>query len=565
MSDFNFGGDELPDELADAVRKSWSAPQEIPFPQGQAFTPNPVPSGGHSPIGTPIVSNTNLAGMTNPNEVLPLSHKNDSNDDMTISNQNESSPDISTENNNNSGSEQPHSDYQLFKHHYSISENARESVSDILHELDIDKSRSTSPSKLGQTSNFMESQPTDEYMSQQQIFQQQQLRNPFSTGNDTATSNNNYNRTTRDGSNAYSKSSFENNKMSANYSNNARMSNHMTTRRSSIQDVQWMRQLLNPRSSFSGPSKAEMSRNDAYLQRHNIGNNNNSTNGSPLNMPEITKCWVTTLRDDSIQSVKSMIVFYYSLSLTNSKYPIYVLVDSKIDTSQLKKYNINTISIPTEYFQDDSCNSNPSLVNTSEYQSLLAKKWLVLSLFVSFIQSNYELVCYISPTSMIVDNIDELLDDPDINNEIDNETCVLLSNVTINDSEEPQIIIFKPNKEVSMCIKEFFTLYGDDHEKLAKITKLLRITDSEVLKELFGETWGKISSDGYVNVLEANDESLNINNFVQGQGNMNTAKILDFKKVKPWDMKLSIENTDGNVVSKWYHVWLEFWNTYHNA
>lgn len=562
MNNFDFGGDELPDELADAVRKSWSAPQETPFFQGQEFTPNPIPSGSHSPIGTPIISSTNLASMTNPDEALPLSHKHANNNDMAMSGKDENMPDTSTGDSSHSGSEQPHSDYQLFKHHYSISEkNTRESVSDILHELDIDKSRSNSPGILAQSSNSTVSQRADEYMSQQQILQQQQLRNPFSTGNE---ANN-------DGSNAYSKSvlsaDFDNNKIPSNYSNNSRLPNHMTTRRSSIQDVQWMRQLLNPRSSFSGPSKAEMSRNDLYLQRHNVGNN--SSTGSSDSMSEITKCWVTTLRDDSIQSVKSMIVLYHSLSLTNSKYPIYVLVDSKIDTSQLKRYNINTISIPTEYFQDDSCNSNPALSNTSEYQSLLAKKWLVLSLFVSFIQSNYELVCYISPSSMIVDNIDELLDDPDINNEIDNETCVLLSNVTINDSEEPQIIIFKPNKEVSMCIKEFFTLYGDDYEKLTKITKLLRITDSDVLKELFGETWGKISSDGYVNVLEPTDESLNINNFIQGDGNSNsnnnTAKILDFKKVKPWDMKLSNENTDGNVVSKWYHVWLEFWNTYHNA
>ncbi|CAL9731821.1 IME2-dependent-signaling protein [Monosporozyma unispora] len=568
MSDFNFGGDELPDDLADAVRKSWSAPQETPFLQGQGFTSMHLTSGGHSPIGTPIISNTNLASMTNPDEVLPLSHKTESNNTMSMSGKRESSPETSVSNNSNSGNQQPQSDYQLFKHHYSISENARKSVSDILHELDIDTSRSTSPNRLTQTSNFIVPQHANEYMSQQQIFQQQQLRNPFSSGSGSNSSVNMMDVSGEPNSNPKSvlNADPDNNiNPSSNYNNSSRLSNHMTTRRSSIQDVQWIRQLLNPRSSFSGPSQNEMSVNDPFLQRYNVGNT--SSGGSPISIPEITKCWVTTLRDDSIEAVKSMIVLYYSLSLTNSKYPMYVLHDSKIDVSQLKRYNINTISIPTEYFQDDMCNSNPTLGDSSEYKSLLDKKWFLLSLFVSFIHSNYELVCYITPSSMIIDNIDELLDDPNINNEIDNETCVLLSNVTIDDSEEPQLIIFKPNKEVSMCIKEFFTLYGDNHEKLSKITKLLSITDSEVLKELFGETWGKISSEGYVNVLEPNEESLNINNFIDKDGSdvtISNAKILDFKKVKPWDMKLSNENTDGNVVSKWYQLWLEFWNTYHN-
>ena len=131
------------------------------------------------------------------------------------------------------------------------------------------------------------------------------------------------------------------------------------------------------------------------------------------------------------------------------------------------------------------------------------------------------------------------------------------------------MIIFKPSNDVSMCIKEYFTLYGNDKESLHKMDKLLQMTDSQVLKELFGETWGNISSDGYVTVLELNDESLNISNFVQKDGEStrrNNAKILDFKNVKPWEMDISNLNKgqrdENNVINKWYQIWQEFWNTY---
>lgn len=563
MSDFNFGGDELPEDLAAAVRKSWSAPQESLFLQGQGFTP-----GRASPIGTPTISSTNLTSMTNPNEVLPLLKKQGAMHDTNNNNIGNSRSIVSSdseslgvtgrlpsqeEQEQEVQSKQP--DYQLFKHHYSISENARESVSDILHELDIESSGSTSPNKL--SSGLPQ---TNEYISQQQqLFQQQQLRNPFGKNSRSNSNDNNV---------LMGTASLLNNGAGA-----PRLSNHpITTRRSSIQEVQWIRHLLNPRSSFSGPSQTEMPIADSAIQQRDTNTNVSlsSIQDGHSQLPESTKCWVTILENDSIECIKSMIVLYYSLSLTNSKYPMYVLHDSQLDVSQLAKYNIKTIPIPKEYFQDISCTtSNPVMFQTPQYQSLIHKNWFLLALFVSFLETNYELVCYITPTSMIIDNIDALLDDQSINNEIDNETCVLLSNVTGNDSDIPQLIIFKPNKEVSMCIKEFFTLYGNDQEKLSKVERLLQVTDFNILKELFGETWGKISSDGYVTVLEPNDESLDINNFIQKTDGSKCvdAKILDFKKVEPWNMKLSNNQNDGDttVISKWYQVWLEFWNIYHNT
>lgn len=608
MSDFNFGGDELPEDLAAAIRKSWSAPQETPLiPEGRSFTPlgNVNNAGSDSPIGTPTISDTNLTGMSNQNETLPLVPNNStsvngdtpvnivSGDGNTANEGNVMEGTMESLTNGINSMKQP--DYQLFKHHYSISENARESVSDILHELDIESSESPSPNELMQNidSNMQQQQQEQ----QSQFFQQPTLRNPFSSNSSRSASNNqsnqfdsneinprnvNYNNMNPT-SNTSSRSSSNNNNNNNNY-DRARIPNRMTTRRGSIQDVQWIRQLLNPRSSFSGPSQTEMSTNDPFLQQRyqrGIGslvpplpslsvNSSTGSSRSSDSIPEITKCWVTVLKDDSIESVKSMIVLYYSLSVTNSKFPMYVLYDPKLDVSQLMKYKINTVPIRKEYFQD----MGKANMDNEQYQELFNKNWFILSLFVTFINSSYELVCYITPSSMIIDNIDELLEDPNINNEIDNETCVLLTNsmTASNDNDnEPQLIIFKPNQEVAMCIKEFFTLYGDDNERLIKINKLLQTSDYQVLKELFGETWGIISSDGYVNVLEPNEESLNINNFIVTNDGTNEprqiAKILDFKKIKPWNMKLSssTDNGNGNVINKWNEIWLEFWNTYKNV
>lgn len=548
MSNFNFDlGEDLPADLADAVRKSFSEPQNKTFPQIHGLT-SILQSSRDSPIGTPIASTTNLTSMPNPDEILQTYG-------TVALNKDEILP--GTSRNSNVQETPKQSDYQLFKHHYSISENARESVADILHELDIRSGDSISPqpSSLHSTnvvSNVcMQQQYPEGVISQQKMFQQQ-LRNPFSGKTD---NNNNNNK------NNVSKIDIDTNaNITINDNKPGTTLNQMATRRSSIQEVQWVRQLLNPRSSFSGPSQNTLTVDDSFLQKYST-----RTTGGPLpdRKEEVTKCWVTILKeDDSIGSIKSIIVLYHSLLLTNSKYPMYVLHDPDIDVSELRKYNVSTVSIPKQYFQNDPSSINPTLLADPTYQSLTKKKWFILSLFVSFIETNYELICYITPTSMVIDNIDELLEDQVINNEIDNETCVLLSNVTVSELEEPQLIIFKPSREVAMCIKEYFTMYGSDKESMYKVDKLLEMRDSEVMKELFGETWGKIASDGYVNVLESDDGSLDINNFIRRDGESiakKSAKILDLKRVKPWDKEISEGNEykkdTNNVVYIWYQMY----------
>lgn len=601
MNTFNFDfGEDLPADLADAVRKSFSEPQDTLLSRGHSSASLSQTGDNHSPIA----SNINLTSMTNPNEILPLSnykcnngHNNDQYSNGQVSstgavNKADTLSELSKDPNTQEVSLQQQSDYQLFKHHYSVAENTRESITDILHELDIKSGDSISPQPLSIPSTNIVSENTnvfsqalqqqqnkypEEVISQQEIFQQQ-LRNPFIDKADTNNrSNMNITKNKFDNDTHINPKTTLDTDIGPNIviDNNTNIINQTTTRRSSIQNVQWIRQLLNPRSSFFGPSQTAMSVNNSFLQKYNISTESSQNDAFSKKAPT-TKCWVTILKDGSIESIKSMIVLYHSLLLTESNYPMYILHDSSLDVSELGKYNIHTVSIPKEYFQNDPNSMNPILLTNSKYQSLLEKKWHILALFVSFINTHYELICYITPTSMIIDNIDELLDDCSINNEIDNETCVLLSNVTLNDSEEPQLIIFKPSNEVSMCIKEYFTLYGDTEERLHKIDKLLQTTDSQVLKELFGETWGNISSDGYITVFELDDESLNISNFVRKNSEPttgNNAKILDFKNIEPWKMEIPHSNSnhnesynnENNAIKKWYQIWQEFWNTYSNG
>lgn len=75
----------------------------------------------------------------------------------------------------------------------------------------------------------------------------------------------------------------------------------------------------------------------------------------------------------------------------------------------------------------------------------------------------------------------------------------------MNHLEKPQLIIFKPDNEVAKRINEYFISHGVDKESSLKIDKLLQLRDPEILDiyiyiYIFGETWGIISSDEYINV-----------------------------------------------------------------
>lgn len=647
--------DELPQDLADAVKKSWSESTETSIAHYLQQSNQNI----DSPIGTPInyeqdnnKFNRALMGFNNPADTTTRATTHMSNEiiapkpqGLQENDENKMRIDTIIEKTDTGIPIDGHdedtkvSSYHLLRHHYSISED-KDSASNLLQELELsnfdDSVKSNVKPELKQPFNL--DHPTSLH---------HQLRNPFENSD----------------SGILPIPVIPNN----------------TKRRGSIQEVQWIRQYLNPRSSFSGassneplpiPTSINKIKNKVTIQNststhshnnsnssHNLNfnlnpNNNNNmdqtamniqndninstsnmildqetsnrstlptdlknpgvlndNNSMPLNTivnndtttnttginnngnEMINKCWVTTV-DNTKESMQMVLVLCYSLTLNNSKFPIFVLYDENTDVTPLRNCQVNLVPIfkneiklmsPTVNInspnQDTLYNNDTSDNRTQElFHQLLNKNWFILSLFISFVNSNYDLICYISPSCLIVDNIDELLVVESINNEIDNETCVLLTNV-IENNQTPQLIIIKPNEEVAMCIKEYLTIYSDDcKERYEKINKLLQMNDMNILHELFGDTWGQISSEGYVKLLHPNNESIN----------MNYCKILDFKNIKPWLMdansivthnKNNNEsnsnnnsnniNNDSNgtsnsdiVIQKWHEIWLEIWSIF---
>lgn len=293
-------------------------------------------------------------------------------------------------------------------------------------------------------------------------------------------------------------------------------SNQLPIRRGSLQEVQWVRQLLNPRSSFSGVSSNEPSSSDYE-----------------------DKCWVTILDQNAdVESLKSIVVLNQSLRQVRSKYSLCVLYSgTKIDISLLQNLGIKTVDVDSSVKEILSINGNDIHPNLSK-----------LFLFMALVNS-YELVCYLSSTCMVVENIDELLSSNEVCDEIDNETCVLLTNDSsyesdTNDLDDLKIIILRPNNEVAMCIREFFTVYGNGINQ--RNIKLSEMHDTQILKKLFGETWARLSSEGYYQRLQLNT---NINDI--------TCKLVDYKILKPWIVDINSRNNilHNPLYGNWYHAW----------
>ncbi|GCE97438.1 hypothetical protein ZYGM_000429 [Zygosaccharomyces mellis] len=276
----------------------------------------------------------------------------------------------------------------------------------------------------------------------------------------------------------------------------------MPLRRSSIQEVQKVRHLLNPRSSFSG---------------------------APSEEPELQGSsdisWVTILASNSPECIKSVLVLQESLKSVHSKFGLRVIHSAEVDSSIIKEKGMETIAFDKERLPD------------------LFKKSInphsILMVFMA-LAGKYSLVCYLSPTCMVLENIDELLGSEEIGKEIDNDTCVLLT----NPAPAPQIIILRPLIDVEMCIKEFFTVYGNNCED--KSNKLTTMRDYDVLGTLFQDCWSKFKTDEYCGTLPESSLPSEYN-FPH--------KMVDLGLQRPWLMH--DKRNIGPLVSKWHKLWLQ--------
>lgn len=375
-------------------------------------------------------------------------------------------------NNENDINEQ-NGDYQIFKHHYSMPDNKKESVTNILNDLNLG-----------------------------------------------------------------SGSAQEDNINQGSLSHRKRSSHSMSTaRRSSVQDIQWMRQLLNPRSSFSGASMNEppLTTKKSGSIETSASLSTTSTSSSD-NTP--TKCWVTVIDRDEI--IPAVVVLHHTIRASNSKYDLVVLHPHTFDPTELHNRNITSTIAFSECVSTDL--HDPALqLNSEEETRTIIANWNKLSIFLSLV-GLYDLVCYISPSCMVLQNIDDLLDSQEIFAEIDNEMCVLLTNQDSKkkDEKDPQIILLKPNNEVAMCIREFFTVYSNSAQE--KKNKLMKLKDLDVLKELFGDTWGFISTDSYCKTLQVNETCPNSNSML---------RIIDFKRLAPWEHLQEPNTNEDTLCSRW--------------
>lgn len=276
----------------------------------------------------------------------------------------------------------------------------------------------------------------------------------------------------------------------------------MPLRRSSMQEIQRVRHLLNPRSSFSGVPSEEPD----LPQRPSIS-------------------WVTILAGSSPEFIEPVLVLDESLQSVHSKYGLCVVHDSQIDSSKIREKGIETVAFDKENL--------PKLFNKD------LNPHSILMLFMALI-GKYDLVCYLSPTCMVLESIDDILSTEEVSKKIDNDTCVLLT----NPSPDPQIVVLRPLADLEMCIKEFFTVYCEDSgDRSSKLTKM---RDYDVLTTLFQDSWCKFATDGYCGTLL--EESTNSEAGFPH-------KMVDLKLQKPWMMQ---ENQNmGPLTTRWHQLWLK--------
>ncbi|AMD22488.1 HHL282Wp [Eremothecium sinecaudum] len=285
-------------------------------------------------------------------------------------------------------------------------------------------------------------------------------------------------------------------------------------RRSSIEDVLKVRHWLNPRSSFSASSMNEPEFTSS--ERHIA---------TPTSAPNKAErcCWVTLLL--GTEDIMSIYALQNSILKSGSKFRLVVLYSAE---NEAIANRLSADGIQCQVIHP----LTPIFHGGMPEQARPTLKWPLLALW-NTLYGIYDTVCYMSPHTLLSSNADELLE---INDEIDNEVCVLVTNSTAT----PSMMILKPHCEIHMVLEEFVTVYGLDWEK---VNKLSSMNDWNILAELFPDSSRKVDIryGADVNNMTAEDSSF--------------VKLLDFSQAKPW---LKNENIDELYCRIW-------WKTFRDA
>ncbi|CDO96166.1 unnamed protein product [Kluyveromyces dobzhanskii CBS 2104] len=237
--------------------------------------------------------------------------------------------------------------------------------------------------------------------------------------------------------------------------------NVRNTRRTSMEDVFKVRHFLNPRSSFA-----------------NGGAN--------------SRCWVTII--NQVSEIPCAVALNSSLRAQDSKLILCVVIPNDWDIQLPEVAFLTFVRLPKVTFADKE-----------------------LTLLTLWSHLDYELCCFLSPFTIIQVNIDEMLLDDEIFQEIDNETCVFLTNDTYQRKEDIVFLLFKPSVEIGTAVNEFLKVYNGDSAKLMQLQK----TDAyDALKTLFGEAWGFVGKDLCETLYEPSVSS--------------NACIINYKILQPW-------------------------------
>ncbi|AET39960.1 Ids2p Ecym_5188 [Eremothecium cymbalariae DBVPG len=299
------------------------------------------------------------------------------------------------------------------------------------------------------------------------------------------------------------------------FSGNSSGNHKDVQRRGSIEDVLKVRHWLNPRSSFSAASVNEP---ELYPP---MSDKSSSANLSLSSIPAAERrCWVTFISDMS--DLKPIITLHQSLIASQSKYKLLVLysLENHGITEYLQPYNISCLGIHP---------LKPIVPNELSANITYTREWSVLSMW-NELYDKFDLLVYLSPYSVVLSNVDELLD---LSDEIDNETCVLI----INGTKVPSLMSFKPHTEVAMVLEEFVTIYGQDWDKLAKLNSM---DDWSILDTLFASSTSKIGEQYGLDVRKIDLKE------------PQKVKVLDFNESKPW-LKNSDDLNDYDKL--WWEVW----------